>query len=67
MKHKTLRLAKRDVLDTLDRHGASPFTSDGLTTGDDAFYPTPRGPVLLMKGTKRYLARSGSRLVALVP
>lgn len=63
LKHATLRRAKRDVLDTLDRLGVKPFTYDGLTTGGDPFHPTPRGPALLMKGTKRYLARSGNRLV----
>jgi hypothetical protein len=67
LKHATLRRAKRDVLDTLDRLGVRPFTYDGLTTGGDPLHPTPRGPALLMKGTKRYLARSGSRLVELVP
>ena len=66
-KHKTLRSAKTDVLAMFDRLGVKPYTFDGLTTGGDPFHPTPRGPALLMKGTKRYLARSGSRLVELVP
>mgnify|MGYP003602879667 FL=1 len=67
LKHKTLRSAKTDVLAMFDRLGVKPYTFDGLTTGGDPFHPTPRGPALLMKGTKRYLARSGSRLVELVP
>ncbi|THE07810.1 DUF1643 domain-containing protein [Microbacterium oleivorans] len=67
LKHPTLRLAKRDVLDTLDRLAVKPFTFDGLTTGGDPFHPTPRGPALLMKGAKRYLVRVGNRFVEQVP
>lgn len=63
LKHKTLRRAKIDVLDTLDSLSVKPFTFDGLTTGGDPLHPTPRGPALLMKGAKRYLVRSGNRLV----
>jgi len=67
LKHATLRRAKTDVLDTLDRLGVRLFTFDGLTTGGDPFHPTPRGPALLMRGDKRYLDRSGNRLVEQVP
>lgn len=67
LKHKTLRRAKIDVLDTLDRLGVKSFMFDGLTTGGDPFHPTPRGPALLMKGTKRYLVRVGNRFIEQVP
>jgi hypothetical protein len=67
LKHPTLRRAKTDVINTLDRLDVEPFMFDGLTTGGDPFHPTPRGPALRMTGDKRYLARSGNRLVEQVP
>ncbi|MFJ3958879.1 DUF1643 domain-containing protein [Arthrobacter sp. NPDC090010] len=63
LKHATLRRAKEDVLDTLDRYGVNLYMFDGLTDGGDPRHPTPRGPALQMKGEKRYLVRSGNRLV----
>lgn len=66
-KHQTLRRAKTHVLDTLDRLGTKLFMLDGLTTGGDPFHPTPRRAPLLMRGDKRYLARSGGRLVEQTP
>lgn len=55
------------MLDTLDRLGVKPFAFDGLTKGGHPFRPTPRGPALLMKSTKRYLVRVGNRFVEQVP
>ena len=63
MKYLTLRQAKVDVLNTLDKLGITLFTFDGLTTGHNPRHPSPRGPALQMMGTKRYLLRSGNRLV----
>jgi len=67
LRQATLRRAKTDVLDTFDRLGVKLFMFDGLTTGGDPFHPTPRGPALLMRGDKRYVTRSGSRLVEQAP
>ncbi|TXQ30749.1 DUF1643 domain-containing protein [Escherichia coli] len=67
LKHTSLRPAKRAVLDTLDRLGVRLFTFDGLTVRGEPLHPTPRGPALLMRGDKRYLVRSGNRLVESVP
>jgi hypothetical protein len=67
LRHATLRRAKTDVIDTLDRLGVKLFMFDGLTNGRDPFHPSPRGPALLMRGDKRYLARSGNRLVEQAP
>lgn len=66
LKHPTLRRAKQDVLDTLDRLGVRLFTFDGLTVRGDPLHPTPRGKALVMRGDKRYLVRSGNRLVEMV-
>lgn len=63
LKSPTLRSAKTDVLDTLDRLGVRLFMFDGLTDGGEPFHPTPRRAPLQMKGDKRYLVRSGNRLV----
>ena len=63
LKHRTLRSAKTDVLDTLDRLRVRLFMFDGLTGGGEPFHPTPRRAPIQMKGDKRYLARSGNRLV----
>lgn len=62
LKHTTLRRAKLDVLDTLDRLGTRLFMFDGLTSGEPR-HPTPRGTPLLMRGEKRYLGRVGNQLV----
>ena len=63
LKHPTLLRAKVDVLATLDRLGVMLFTFDGLTARGNPRHPTPRGRKLQMIGAKRYLARSGYRLV----
>lgn len=55
LKHKTLRLAKRDVLITLDRLGVRLFSFDEPTAGGDPRHPTPRTGPLPMLGPKRYL------------
>lgn len=67
LKHKTLRDAKSDVLDTLESLGTNLYTFDGLTTSGDPLHPTPRGKPLQMRGEKHYLSRRGNRLVARVP
>lgn len=63
LKHPTLRQARINVLDTLDQLGVTLFTFDGLTTSGNPRHPTPRGRELQIMGTKRYLTRSGNRLV----
>lgn len=67
LKYQTLRRAKADVLDTLDRLGISLFTFDGLTAGSEPRHPTPRGVPLQMRGDKRSLTRSGYRLTERAP
>ena len=63
LKHPTLRRAKMDVLDTINRIGVTLFTFDTLTASGNPRHPTPRGRELQMMGTKRYLAITGNRLV----
>lgn len=62
LKHATVRRAKLDVLDALDRLGARLFMFDGLTSGEPR-HPTPRGTPLLMRGEKLYLRRVDNRFV----
>lgn len=63
LKHPTLKRAKVDVLNTLDQLGVKLFSFDELTASGNPRHPTPRGQALQMRGTKRYLRRSGNRLV----
>jgi hypothetical protein len=63
LKYETLRRAKADVFDTLDRLSVSLFTFDGLTADSEPRHPTPRGVPLQMRGDKRHLTRTGYRLL----
>lgn len=65
LKHLTLKQAKEDVLVTLDQLGVRLFTFDELTTKGNPRHPTPRGTELQIRGPRRYLVRSGNRLVEL--
>nr|WP_231716124.1 DUF1643 domain-containing protein [Arthrobacter zhangbolii] len=63
LKHPTLQQAKVDVLDTLDQLGVALFTFDDLTARGNPRHPMQRRRELQMMGAKRYLVRSGKRLV----
>lgn len=63
LKHRTLTLAKTDVLHLLDRIGVWLYTFDGLTKSHEPRHPTPRGSALQLKGNKRRLIWAQGRLV----
>lgn len=63
LKNRTLRRARADVLETLERLDVKLFTFDGLTGGGEPRHPTPRGTPLQMRGDKRFLMARGAHLV----
>ncbi|GAA1504972.1 hypothetical protein BJ978_002482 [Agromyces terreus] len=67
LRHRTLRRAKKDVLDLLERLGVGLFTFDGLTASSDPRHPMPRGKPLLMTGDQRFLNWTDHRLTEVVP